>query len=123
MVDFEVMEDNEQEVMEQVTLEDLSKEQLIDLIMALSEEVENVQKPSEQTYVTEPIDIDMEFIKSKEFAEGVKSGSKLVGIYTALVNSGISIEVANEIILNEHTYKLSAEVLKEQGKVAKKGVV
>jgi frataxin-like iron-binding protein CyaY len=44
-----------------------------------------------------------EFVNSKEFNEGIKLGALYGGLYSALINSGVSSENSFQIIINEQT--------------------
>lgn len=71
-------------------------------------ENEEQEKPiSELTLLTNPLYLKPEdiedIIKSKEYKTGYKKGLELVGIYTALINSGIDAITANNIVIYEHS--------------------
>lgn len=107
---------------ENIKLEDLKKEELIELVMHLLSKED--EEPKKYTYIAEPLLIDDEEIEtSQEFIEGLLLGYELVGFYTALINGGVSKEVAQDMIVNHHTYKMSGEIVKEQSKIARKGSI
>lgn len=103
---------------EAVTLESLSKEQLIGVIETLSVEIEEL-KNSKQTFLVNPISYSEEemkvFYKTDEFKEGEKLALKLAGMYSVLENFGMSLETAMDICVNQHTYDNSVRIVREQG--------
>jgi hypothetical protein len=103
----------------EISLEDLTKEELIELVIKLLSK--NEEEPQKNTYLTEPFEVSEEdIVESKEYQDGVKVGNKLVGLYSALVSGGLSLEVAQDIVVNEHTYDKSSVIIKEQSKTAKR---
>jgi hypothetical protein len=103
----------------EISLEDLTKEELIELVIKLLSK--NEEEPQKNTYLTEPFEVSEEdIIESKEYQDGVKVGNKLVGLYSALVSGGLSLEVAQDIVVNEHTYDKSSVIIKEQSKTVKR---
>lgn len=103
----------------EVSLEDLSKEQLISLITQLLSEAEADSTPQKYTYLTEPF-IEEGIDLTDEYLEGAKIGRKLVGLLSTLVSGGYAIEIAQDICVNQHTYEHSATIIKEQSKVSKR---
>lgn len=107
------------------TIEDLDKEQLIEVIKELYVQLE--EKPKSNTYVVEPIMFgDEEMIvlsETDEFIEGVKIASRLIGITTTLISSGWSKEESMEVAKNEHMYNLSGSIVKEQTKIARGSIL
>lgn len=82
------------------------------------------EQPNEKMlFVTEPLMFDETEIetltKSKEFLDGVNIGNKLVGIYTSLVNGGIDIATANDIIILEHTNDTNIKLQKVMNEAVK----
>ena len=77
------------------------------LISEMGQEGGTASKKGELMFFDEPLYLDDDEValmsNSTEFAEGMKSAYKLAGIYTVLVNSGIDVETATDIIMNEHT--------------------
>ena len=95
----EELELNEQE---QVNLEDLDREELINIIYSLSE-----QKDKEIEIYTDNVrDIK---IDSKEFEEGVKFVSFVAGAFSALNSVGYPKDLIHEFLINRETidYQLS----------------
>jgi hypothetical protein len=106
------------------SLEDLSKDELIELIMKLVAEAEMDATPEKKTYIVEPFEIsEVDIITSDEFNEGLLLGYKLGGLYNALVSSGLSKEASMDIVVNEHTYTHSGAIVKEQSKIARNGSI
>lgn len=103
---------------EEVSLESLTKEQLIGVIESLSVEIEEL-KNSKQTFLVSPPAYDDEemqnFYDSDEYREGEKLALKLAGMYSVLENFGMSLETAMDICVNQHTYDNSVRIVKEQG--------
>jgi hypothetical protein len=71
----------------------------------------------EETYVTSPVELEMsdvEFldINQNEFAKGINEASYISGYYTALVNSGMSLEFAQNYLLNVLACNMSIEIAK-----------
>ena len=95
----EELELNEQE---SVSLEDLDKDELINIIYSLSE-----QKDKEIEIYTDNVrDIK---IDSKEFEEGVKFVSFVAGAFSALNSVGYPKDLIHEFLINRETidYQLS----------------
>jgi len=123
MLEFEFEEDEKEVELSgdtaEISLEDLTKEELIELVIKLLSK--NEEEPQKNTYLTEPFEVSEEdIVESKEYQDGVKVGNKLVGLYSALVSGGLSLEVAQDIVVNEHTYDKSSVIIKEQSKTAKR---
>ena len=84
---------------EGISIEDLSREQLIDTIYSLlnSKETE--------------IELDNSVItESASFQRGVKKASFYAGFYSCLVNCGLSTQDAYELTMNENTCKNNQEL-------------
>lgn len=95
-------EENEvadQEV-KQINLEDLSKEELIQVI----EELSNPMVDMDSVCGT-PVDAD-------EFDKGVVKASYYAGIFQTLISAGMSADNAYEVVLNEHTSLYNKELAK-----------
>lgn len=105
-----------------ISLDDISKEQLLDIIQNLQAELDS--KPKENTFVVEPFilsDEEMEvFAKTEEYKEGTKIGAKLGGIQNALISCGFSKEMAMEIAMNYQTLTFNVESIKLQAKTLKR---
>lgn len=89
----------DQEV-EQVNLEDLSKEELIQVIEQLSNPIVDMSEADGT-----PVDFD-------EFYKGVEKASYFAGMFQTLVSAGMSADNAYEIALNEHTSMYNLELAK-----------
>ena len=88
--DIEVNEEVEQE--KEFSIEDLSREELI-------ETVYNLLSTKEKE-----IDLDNSVIaESDSFQKGVKKASFYAGFYSCLVNCGVSTQDAFELMLNQNT--------------------
>ena len=116
------LEEEKVDGVKSITLDDISKEELIGIISDLQIQLEEKERPN--TFITEPLlimdDELEELMKSPEFIEGLKVGAKLAGIYTGLVNCGMSLETAQDIAVNHHTLTLNTEALKIQQKTLKR---
>jgi hypothetical protein len=62
---------------------------------------------------TENLAEDVEFDKD-EFKRGLKEGSYVAGLFTALINSGIDLESATTFILNNQNIEMNTEITKIQ---------
>ena len=95
----EELELNEQE---SVNLEDLDKDELINIIYSLSE-----QKDKEIEIYTDNVQDTK--IDSKEFENGVKSVSFVAGAFSALNSVGYPKDLIHEFLINRETidYQLS----------------
>lgn len=102
---------------EEVSLESLTKEQLIGVIESLSVEIEEL-KNGKQTFLVNPISYNEDemkvFYETEDFKEGEKLALKLAGMYSVLENFGMSLETAMDICVNQHTYDNSVRIVKEQ---------
>lgn len=121
--EVEFFDDSQDEVgLESISLDDISKEQLLEIIQSLQAELES--KPTENTYVVEPFvltDAEMElFAKTEEYQEGTKIGAKLGGISNALISCGFSKEMAMEVAMNYQTLTFNVESIKLQAKTLKR---
>ena len=95
--DVEMNEEVEQE--KEFSIEDLSREELI-------ETVYNLLSTKEKE-----IDLDNSTIaESASFQKGVEKASFYAGFYSCLVNCGISTQDAYELMLNENTCKNNQEL-------------
>lgn len=81
--------DNEDGV---VSLEDFTKEQLIDIIHSMQEQ---------QTINTDEINYCK--INIEEFYKGVKLGSLYGGLFISLISCGMDSEQAYNVVLNQNT--------------------
>ena len=111
--DNEDLELNEQE---SVSLEDLDKEQLLDIVYSLLE-----QKDKEIDININNLD-DITIDKS-EFKKGIKQYSSIAGAFTVLNSVGYPKDLIHEIILNEktisHNQKLQQMNNESSEKIAK----
>ena len=87
---------NEELEQENVSLEDMDKEQLLDIVYSLLE-----QKDKE-------IDIDVDnldgiTIDKNEFKKGIKQYSAIAGAFTVLNSVGYPKDLIHEMILNDRT--------------------
>lgn len=102
---------------EKVALEDLSKEDLMNFVSQLLLQDNNEVK-NDRNYVAEPIILSDEqfdqLLTEKDFLEGVKIGMKLLGLYSTLAGGGVSLETAEDVMVNQHTYENSIELTREQ---------
>ena len=109
----EELELNEQE---SVSLEDLDKDELINIIYSLSE-----QKDKEIDININNLD-DITIDKS-EFKKGIKQYSSIAGAFTVLNSVGYPKDLIHEIILNEktisHNQKLQQMNNESSEKIAK----
>ena len=109
----EELELNEQE---SVSLEDLDKDELINIIYSLSE-----QKDKEIEININNLD-DITIDKS-EFKKGIKQYSSIAGAFTVLNSVGYPKDLIHEIILNEktisHNQKLQQMNNESSEKIAK----
>ena len=117
------MKENEEKQDRKVlTLDDISKEDLLGAVAELQGQLE--EKDVTNTYVVDPLLLDdEELIKmfgSKEFEEGKKFGYKLAGLYTTLVSSGMSLEEAMAIASNHQTLLFNVKVVETQAKTVKR---
>lgn len=95
------VEDIEDGINEEMTLDDMSKDQLIDVI--------------EQLMNTKEVEVDTESVQGLEFDEdefqaGIDSISFLAGQYSALKNVGIDSASAVDIILNERNIEYNLQI-------------
>lgn len=62
--------------------------------------LESISKNKDDlTYLADPIGIDIESITSSEkFIEGLQYGLKYAGIFSALINAGMSLEFAEQTV-------------------------
>lgn len=98
----EELELNEQE---SVSLEDLDKDELINIIYSLSE-----QKDKEIQIGTD--ELETISIDKSEFEKGVKSISSICGGLSALMSIGIDLQSAIELVLNERNISYNLELNK-----------
>lgn len=116
------LEEEKVDGVKSITLDDISKEELVGIISELQLQLEEKERPN--TFIAEPsliLDNELEeMMKSPEFIEGLKIGAKLAGIYTGLVSYGMSLETAQDIAVNHHTLTLNTEALKIQQKTLKR---
>lgn len=85
-------EENKNNINENVDLEDLSKEDLIDIIYSMQEQPNIDIK-----------EIQNSKINIEEFNKGVKLGSLYGGLFVSLVSCGMDSEQAYNITLNQNT--------------------
>jgi len=95
------IEDIEDEINEEMTLDDMSKDQLINVI--------------EQLMSSKEVDINTENVQElelnpQEFQAGIDSISFLVGQYSALKSVGIDSTSAIDVILNERNIEYNLEL-------------
>jgi methylaspartate ammonia-lyase len=100
MEDKELQCQCEENEVEQVNLEDLSKEELIQVIEQLSNPMVDMD-----AVCGTPVDTD-------EFDKGVVKASYYAGIFQTLVSAGMSADNAYEVVLNEHTSLYNKELAK-----------
>ena len=105
-----------------LTLDDVSKEDLLGAVAELQSQLEEKDVPN--TYVVDPLLLDDEelikMFESEEFEEGKKFGYKLAGLYTTLVSSGMSLEEAMAIASNHQTLLFNVRVVETQAKTLKR---
>jgi hypothetical protein len=105
-----------------MTLDEISKEDLIDVIGELQSQLE--EKEQSNTYIVEPLSMTdeeiEEVVKSEEYQRGVKLGAEILGFYTTLVNGGMSLESATDMVTNYQTLTFNVESVKTQAKTLKR---
>ena len=108
--------ENEELEQENVSLEDMDKEQLLDIVYSLLE-----QKDKEIDININNLD-DITIDKS-EFKKGIKQYSSIAGAFTVLNSVGYPKDLIHEIILNEktisHNQKLQQMNNESSEKIAK----
>lgn len=92
--------DQENQEIEQVNLEDLSKEELIQVIEQLSIPLVSMES------------VEGTIVDAERFDEGVVKASYYAGFYQTLVGAGMTSDNAYEIVLNEHTSLYNKELTK-----------
>lgn len=98
----------------EVSLEDLTKEQLIDVIEDLTARpqidvnVENIQDKS---------------INEEEYTNGLKIGSFYLGIFKALENTTLDNEQIYNLLLNESTCRHNIRLAKINNEIEKNNLV
>ena len=98
-------ENKELELNEEDTIENLSKEQLIELVYnLLNQKDKEIQIGTDEL---ETISID-----KSEFKKGVKSISSICGSLSALMSIGIDLQSAIELVLNERNISYNLELNK-----------
>ena len=105
--DVEMNEEVEQE--KEFSIEDLSREELIETVYSLLSTKEK------------EIDLDNSIIAdSASFQKGVKKASFYAGFYSCLVNCGLSTQDAYELTMNESTSRnnLNLQKLVNEGNIA-----
>lgn len=65
-----------------------------------------------QEYMFDPISMGIEDYDQDEFTKGIKNGSYVAGLITALKNTGLTFEQCMDYVLNEQTIKFNLEVTK-----------
>lgn len=114
----EELKDTEQEIIQ----EEISDEDLMALMSQIKGEVKE-----EPLFFRDPIEFDDEEMtvlsNTKEFIEGQALGCRLAGMYSTLINFGVEMNQAMDIIFNQQTIehnlevqKLSSEMNKEMSK-------
>lgn len=98
-------ENKELELNEEDTIENLSKEQLIELVYNLLN-----QKDKEIQIGTDGLETIS--IDKSEFEKGVKSISSICGSLSALMSIGIDLQSAIELVLNERNISYNLELNK-----------
>ena len=108
--------ENKELELENVSLEDMDKEQLLDIVYSLLE-----QKDKEIDININNLD-DITIDKS-EFKKGIKQYSSIAGAFTVLNSVGYPKDLIHEIILNEktisHNQKLQQMNNESSEKIAK----
>lgn len=103
----EELKDTEQEIIQ----DEISDEEL----MALMSQLKGEQK-EEPLYFRDPIEFDDEEMtilsNTKEFIEGQALGCRLAGMYSTLINFGVEMNQAMDIIFNQQTIEHNLEVQK-----------
>ena len=102
-------ENKELELNEEDTIENLSKEQLIELVYnLLNQKDKEIQIGTDEL---ETISID-----KSEFKKGVKSISSICGSLSALMSIGVDLQSAIELVLNERNISYNLESLEINNK-------
>lgn len=110
----EVLTDDNGREYYEVGLEDLTKEQLIDVIEDLTSRpqidvnVENIQDKS---------------IDEEEYNDGLKIGSFYLGIFKALENTTLDNEQIYNLLLNESTCRHNLKLAKINSEIEKNNLV
>lgn len=87
------MADNKKDIKETEIIEK-------DVVEMTDDMIENLIGEKE-TYVTNPILLDEKVImENEDFHEGLRKGLEVAGMFTAMVNAGMSIEFSENYILN-----------------------
>ena len=97
--------ENEELEQENMSLEDMDKEQLIELVYnLLNQKDKEIQIGTDEL---ETISID-----KSEFEKGVKSISSICGSLSALMSVGVDLQSAIELVLNERNISYNLELNK-----------
>ena len=110
----EILTDDKGQQYYEVGLEDLTKEQLIDVIEDLSSrpqidvKVENIQDKS---------------IYEEEYSDGLKIGSFYLGMFKALENTTLDNEQVYNLLLNESTCRHNIRLAKINSEIEKNNLV
>ena len=103
----EELKDTEQEVIQQ----ELTEEELIELMSQIKSGTKE-----EPLFFRDPIEFDDEEMtilsNTKEFIEGQALGCRLAGMYSTLINFGVDMNQAMDIIFNQQTIEHNLEVQK-----------
>ena len=95
------MNKDEQKKSQPKDIEDYSKEELVEIVKRLAE------IPALSTESLNDLSYDDENLK-----EGIKVGSRIAGIYLALVSAGMDEEQAYQLCINESTSKNNVDCAK-----------
>ena len=98
---------NEELEQENVSLEDLSKDELLDVCYELINQREK------------QIDVDFEELDMDRFDEGVAIASKYIGIYSALRSNGFAEADAYEMTINQQNIDYQHTVNQTNKEIAK----
>jgi len=115
----EELKDTEQDIVQ----EEISEEELIQLMS----QIKGNSEDKEPLFFREPLEFDDEEMSilsnTKEFIEGQALGCRLAGMYSVLINFGLDMNSAMDIVFNQQTIehnlevqKLSSEMNKEMSK-------
>ena len=99
--ELEMNEEQLNDSQQGVSLEDMSKEELLDVVYQL------LDSKAKQ------IELDnTDIAKSNDFNKGIEKASYYAGFYSCLLNSGFSVDNAYELTLNQNTCDNNQELQK-----------